>query len=158
MSHRATCVSYSARRGTMNRMSDAADGSPPPAAPRDEAMEELATRLFDMARAGDAGRLTAYLEAGTPPNLANQQGDTLLMLAAYHGHAAAVAALLAAGADPDRLNDKGQSPLAGAVFRGEDEVVRALVAAGADPDAGQPTARATARMFGRDDLLAALDR
>jgi len=64
-----------------------------------------------------------------------------------------VTALLRRGADPDRLNDRGQSPLAGAIFKGEDEVVAALMAAGADPDAGAPTARATAQMFGRTDLL-----
>ena len=62
-------------------------------------------------------------------------------------------ALVQRGADPDRLNDRGQSPLAGAIFKGEDEVVAALMAAGADPDAGAPTARATAQMFGRSDLL-----
>ena len=114
----------------------------------------LATRLFDLARGGRTEPLVAYLDAGVPANLANHAGDSLLMLAAYHGHPALVRALLERRADPDRLNDRGQSPLAGAVFKGEDEVVRALLAAGADPGAGAPSARATAAMFGRDDLLA----
>ena len=114
----------------------------------------LATKLFDLARRGDTETLTAYLDAGVSPNLANDAGDTLLMLAAYHGHAAAVTALLDRGAEPDRVNDRGQSPLAGAVFKGEDAVVDALLSGGADPDAGTPTARATARMFGREDLVA----
>ena len=120
--------------------------------PSDELIE-FATRLFDLARTGDAAQLAAYLDAGVDPDLANHQGDTLVMLAAYHGHAAAVRALLERGADPDRLNDRGQSPLAGAVFKGEDDVVRALVAGGADPGAGAPTAWATAEMFGRGDLV-----
>ena len=60
------------------------------------------------------------------------------------------------GADVDRLNDRGQAPVAGAVFKGEDAVVRVLVEAGADPLAGHPTAVDTARMFGREDLLALL--
>jgi ankyrin repeat protein len=119
----------------------------------DDELIAFATRLFGLARAGETDQLTTYLEAGVDPNLANQKGDTLVMLAAYHGHADTVRALLAHGADPDRANDRGQTPLAGAVFKGEDAVVSALAAAGADPRAGTPSAVATARMFERDDLL-----
>jgi uncharacterized protein len=122
----------------------------------DDAVRELATRVFDLARAGDAASLAEYVDAGVPVNLTNEKGDTLLMLAAYHGHVDAVAALIARGADVDRLNDRGQAPVAGAVFKGEDAVVRALVAGGADPHAGHPTAVDTARMFEREDLLALL--
>jgi ankyrin repeat protein len=113
---------------------------------------DFATRLFDMARRGDH-QLVAYVAGGISPNLSNDKGDSLLMLAAYHGHADLVRALLGRGADPDRANDRGQTPLAGAVFKAEDEVVRALLAAGADPAAGTPSARDTARMFGREDLF-----
>jgi ankyrin repeat protein len=90
-------------------------------------------------------------------DLAAATGDTLVMLAAYHGHAETVAALLERDADPDRTNDKGQTPLAGAVFKGYEAVVDVLLAAGADPDGGTPSARATAMMFERTDLLARLD-
>lgn len=114
---------------------------------------ELATKIFGFARAGDTESLGAYLAAGIPVNLTNDNGDTLLMLAAYHGHADTVTHLCALGADVNRLNNRGQSPLAGALFKGEDEVVRVLVANGADPEAGQPTARDAARMFGREHLL-----
>ncbi|MEU2433534.1 ankyrin repeat domain-containing protein [Streptomyces sp. NPDC007861] len=114
---------------------------------------ELATRIFDLARQGDAEALAAYVDAGVPANLTNDKGDSLVMLAAYHGHAAAVTALLARGADVDRANDRGQTPLAGAVFKGEDAVVRALLDGGADPGAGTPSAVDTARMFGKTDLL-----
>jgi ankyrin repeat protein len=99
---------------------------------------ELAGRLFDMARSGDAAALAAYLDAGVPVNLTNHNGDTLVMLAAYHGHPDTVEVLTARGADVNRINDRGQTPLAGAVFKGEDDVVRLLVAAGADPAAGGP--------------------
>ncbi len=122
----------------------------------DAAVVELATRLFNMARTGQATQLAAYLDAGVSPNLSNQRGDTLVMLAAYHGHADAVRALLARGADADRLNDRGQTPLAGAVFKDEEDVIRALLEGGADPEAGHPSALDTARMFGRDDLVALL--
>ena len=135
-------------------MDDGPEPDEPNEPPADVA--ELAGRLFDLARDGEAATLTAYVDAGVPVNLTNDAGDTLLMLAAYHGHADTVRALVARGADVDRRNDRGQSPLAGAVFKGEDDVVRALAEAGADPLAGHPTAVDTARMFGRDDLLVVL--
>lgn len=126
--------------------------------PDDPAITELATRLFDMARGGDTDTLDAYLQAGVPVNLSNHNGDSLIMLAAYHGHPATVAALLARGADPDQPNDRGQTPIAGAVFKGEDAVVHALLDGGADPWAGRPTAVDTARMFGRDDYVELFER
>ncbi len=114
----------------------------------DPELEEFATRLFDLARAGDTDTLRAYVEAGVPVDLTNGKGDTLLMLAAYHGHAETVRMLAELGADPGRANDRGQTPLAGAVFKKEPEVVDVLLAAGADPHAGTPSAMDTARMFG----------
>ena len=120
--------------------------------PAPEAVD-LAHVLFDLARAGEAERLAAYVDAGAPVDLTDPSGNTLLMLAAYHGHAATVAQLADRGADVDRLNDRGQSPLAGAVFKGEEAVVAALLERGADPEAGTPTARETAQMFGLPDLL-----
>jgi ankyrin repeat protein len=119
----------------------------------DPQLVEIAHLCFDLAREGHTRRLTAYVDNGVPPDLTDAAGNTLLMLAAYHGNAETVAALLERGAGVDALNDRGQSPLAGAIFKGEDEVVRTLVAAGADPDAGSPSARATAEMFGRTDLV-----
>ncbi len=113
----------------------------------------MAHQCFDWARAGSTDRLAAYVEAGVPVELTDASGNTLLMLAAYHGHAGTVRALAGAGAVVDAVNDRGQTPLAGAVFKGEDDVVRALLELGADPDAGTPTARATAAMFERPDLI-----
>jgi len=115
---------------------------------------DFTAKLFDLARGGRTTELAQYVDQGIPANLSNDNGDTLLMLAAYHDHAELVDALLRRGADPDRANGRGQVPLAGAVFRGNDQVVRALLAAGADPRAGTPSAVDIARLFGRDDLLA----
>ncbi|MEI5103551.1 ankyrin repeat domain-containing protein [Streptomyces sp. PmtG] len=122
--------------------------------PLDPEVVELAGKVFDLARAGDAETLAAYVDAGVPVNLTNDSGDSLVMLAAYHGHAPAVRALVERGADTNRANDKGQTPLAGAVFKGADDVVRALLDGGADPAAGTPSAVDTARMFGKTELLA----
>ena len=113
---------------------------------------ELAHRLLDLARAGRAHELAAYVDAGVPADLTDPAGNTLVMLGAYHGHADVVRALATRGADVDRPNDRGQTPLAGAVFKGEVAVVRALLEHGADRTAGSPTPLDTARMFGRDDL------
>ncbi|MFI9273018.1 ankyrin repeat domain-containing protein [Kitasatospora sp. NPDC052896] len=136
-------------------MADFPDAQSTAADEPDEAeLIELAGRIFDAARAGDRASLAAFLDAGAPVNLSNDRGDTLLMLAAYHGHAEAVRLLLERGAEPDRANDRGQTPLAGAVFKGADEVLTALLEGGADPAAGQPSAVDTARMFGKDELLA----
>ncbi|WP_122261813.1 ankyrin repeat domain-containing protein [Ornithinimicrobium cerasi] len=121
--------------------------------PLDPETVDLAHALFDMARQGRTAQLAAYVDAGAPVDLADPAGNTLLMLAAYHGHADLVHELARRGADVDRLNDRHQSPLAGAVFKAEPDVVAALLGLGADPDAGTPTARDTAQLFGRPDLL-----
>ncbi|WP_255954258.1 ankyrin repeat domain-containing protein [Streptomyces odontomachi] len=119
----------------------------------DPEVVELATKIFDLARQGETDALAAYVDAGVPANLTNDRGDSLVMLAAYHGHAGTVRALLDRGAAADRANDRGQTPLAGAVFKGEEAVIRVLLDAGADPAAGTPSARDTARMFGKTDVL-----
>jgi ankyrin repeat protein len=123
----------------------------------DDRLRELANLLFAAARNGDVPLLAEAMEGGAPPDLTNQNGDTLVMLAAYHGHARAVQVLLDAGAQPDLLNDRGQTPLAGATFKGFTEVVETLLAAGADPYAGSPPAFTTALMFQRDDLVELFD-
>jgi len=118
-------------------------------------VRDLATRLFDMARNGDEA-LIEYLDNGVSPDLANQDGYSLLMLAAYAGHTAIVRGLLERGADVDKQNNRGQTPLAGAVFKKYDEVVDVLIDAGADPHAGAPSAVETAKLFQMHDALARL--
>src|SRR6478672_12364718 len=123
----------------------------PRQAPEPEVLD-LAARLFDAARSGDAAMLAAYLDAGVPVNLTNTNGDTLVMLAAYYGHDSAVAALIARGADVDRHNNRGQTPLAGAVFKNDTTIIELLLSANADPLAGSPSALETARFFAREEL------
>src|ERR1700760_1596334 len=66
---------------------------------------DLASKLFDHARAGSPDDLATYISVGISPNLSNSKGDTLLMLASYHGHVETVSMLLEKGADPNALND-----------------------------------------------------
>src|SRR5262245_1367724 len=109
-----------------------------------EQKERVVAIAMDLAREGRTGELLECVDHGLPVDTADPDGNTLVMLAAYHGQAETVRALVGRGADVDRRNDRDQSPVAGALFKGEAEVVRALVAAGADLDAGTPTARAAA--------------
>ncbi|QPC62266.1 hypothetical protein HYE67_004497 [Fusarium culmorum] len=130
-------------------------------------MIEFASKMYDAARKGDVATFEQALPAGLPPNLTNDKGDTLLMLAAYHGHADLVKVLIQHGADPNRLNDRGQSPLAGAVFKKEDAVIqngglrldiltillrKELLDGGADPEYGQPSASECVTMFKQEDM------
>jgi uncharacterized protein len=118
---------------------------------------DFAHRMFEAARNGFTEDLERNLNAGLPPNLTNDKGDTLLMLAAYHDHADTLRVLLDAGADTSRSNDRGQTALGAAVFRQNEVTVRALLAAGADPDAGGPTAREMAAFFQLPAMTALLD-
>ena len=97
------------------------------------------------AREGMTEELAGFVDHGLPADVQDEDGNTPLMLAAYHGHAETVRVLVERGADVDRRNHRDQSPVAGAVFKGEDEVVRVLVDAGADLDAGTPSATADRR-------------
>lgn len=124
----------------------------------DSEVFDLAHRMFDAARAGDAPLLLPLLDQGAPANMQDPQGNSLLMLAAYHGHAELVRELAARGADVDQVNDRGQSPLAGAAFKGTQDVAEALLAAGANPDLGAPSARDTAAYFQRAEITALIER
>ena len=108
---------------------------------------------LDLARRGHTVDLVDALDHGLPIDVADHEGNTLLMLAAYHRHLDTVTALVEHGADVNRRNHHNQSIIAGALFKGAEDIVRALVDAGADLDAGTPTARETAALFGRQDLL-----
>jgi ankyrin repeat protein len=136
------------------------DPSNPSSAPAqndiDPDLQAVAREVFDLARRGDAATLAAVIRKGVPPNLRNEKGDSLLMLASYHGHADAVRTLAELGADPDLRNDNGQSPIAGAAFKGFKEVVEALLAGGADVEGASPdgrTALMIAAMFNRTEIV-----
>ncbi|MFB4421306.1 ankyrin repeat domain-containing protein [Streptomyces sp. QL37] len=119
----------------------------------EEQTHQLVVIVTDLAREGRTAELLEFLDHGLPVDVQDQEGNTALMLAAYHGHTETVRALIGRGADVDLRNARDQSPVAGALFKGEDAIVAALVAAGADLDAGTPSARAAAEMFGRTALL-----
>ena len=59
--------------------------------------------IFDLVRDNKPLALTSLLNQGIPVNLTNSNGDTLLILAAYHEHKDMVRILIDAGADLNRL-------------------------------------------------------
>ena len=83
-------------------------------------------------------------------------GDTFLILAAYHEASDTVAMLIDSGAALKAENSRGQRALTCAVFKKDIVSARHLIEAGADPDAGVPTARQTATMFGVTEVEALL--
>lgn len=119
----------------------------------EEQAAKIVAMAADLARQGRTAELLEFVDHGLPVDSQDGEGNTALMLAAYHGHPETVRALVERGADVDLRNNRDQSPIAGALFKGEDEVVTVLLAAGADLDAGTPSARAAAEMFGRAHLL-----
>jgi uncharacterized protein len=137
------------------------DTAPPtPSQPTDTEMDprliDFAREVFDTARRGEAATLAGLIDQGLPPNLRNEKGDTLVMLASYHGHANAVRALVQRGADPNLRNANGQTPLAGAAFKGYLDVIGALLDNGADVEGASPdgrTALMVAAMFDRTDIV-----
>jgi hypothetical protein len=83
------------------------------------------------ARLGDTRQLTGLLDRGIDPNTVDQQGNSLLILAAREGQLDTVEALLKYRARIDYRNLAGDSALMLAVLRGHDAVVQALLKAGA---------------------------
>ena len=128
--------------------------TPPPAL--DDDTLAFAPRVFQYARMGHAEELAELFGQGLPPNLRNDKGDSLLMLAAYNGQEAAARAILAAGGDTELANDRGQTPLAGAAFKGDMTMARLLLDRGAQVDGtggGSRTALMTAAMFDRTEMI-----
>jgi ankyrin repeat protein len=113
--------------------------------------------VVGLAREGETAELTRLIDAGVPVNLSAANGDTLLILAAYHVHLDTVQALLGRGADTARVNDRGQTAIGAAVFRRAESVVQALLDAGADPWLGRQSAYAVAEVFELQDMRALLD-
>ncbi|MCL1962351.1 MAG: ankyrin repeat domain-containing protein, partial [Desulfovibrionaceae bacterium] len=72
----------------------------------------------------EAARLA--LQAGAPPDAADAQGQTALMLAAARGHAPLARLLLAAGAAPRRADPSGLTAAAHARRAGHAALAREI--------------------------------
>jgi len=113
--------------------------------------EVTAVPCKDASRSGAEGRIIhavkmrnfelvqELLNAGTSANTRNEDGDTLLHLAAYEGHEEMCRLLLEHNAQIDAKNALGSTPLMVAVARNDRQahinVCRLLIAKGADINA-----------------------
>ena len=96
--------------------------------------------LFEMVKTGDVEAVQQALMSGTNVDIRDEEGSTLLMLAAHAGNLPMVNVLLEAGADVNAHNERGWAPLINAAYnaeykRGFAEVVQALIDAGANIEA-----------------------
>jgi ankyrin repeat protein len=80
----------------------------------------------NLIKRSDEAALRAALEAGLDPNLVNQNGWSLLMLAAVEGDVALGRLLLESGAKPALENNKGETALTLATHRGYELFVALL--------------------------------
>ncbi|MCZ6111310.1 ankyrin repeat domain-containing protein [Campylobacter ureolyticus] len=120
---------------------------------------ELCQMAFDFARNNEFETLSKMIDAGLSPNLTNEKGDSLLMLASYNGSFETTKMLLEKGAEVDKKNDRGQTPLAGVAFKGNLEIVKLLVENGANIDENNGlgmTPYSFAVMFGRSEVTSYL--
>jgi len=122
---------------------------------------ELQKMALDLARAGDTDQLQKMIAAGMPVNLADEKGQTLLMLASYNGNPDTTRMLLEYGAEVDQKNDRGQTPLGGVAFKGYAEIAELLIKHGADLNSnngGGMTPLHYASMFGRFEVVKVLEK
>lgn len=127
----------------------------------EERYAELQQIALDFARSGETTELKKMIDAGLPVDLADEKGQTLLMLSSYNGRKETTRMLLDAGADPDRRNDRGQTPLGGTAFKGYREIAGLLIDAGADIHADNGAGMSPihyAAMFGRWDVVELLEQ
>ena len=97
----------------------------------------MSTELFNTVLAGDVAKVTALLKGDADCNASNDEGASLLMLAAGAGQLAMVEMLLMAGAKVDATDARGWTALMKALFnyelnRGFPDIVSALISAGAN--------------------------
>ncbi len=120
---------------------------------------ELQVMALDFARKGNKQTLKKMINHGLNKNLADEKGNTLLMLASYSGQFECAKMLLELGTDIDKRNDRGQTPLGGVAFKGNLEMVKLLLKFGAKIDAdngGGKTPLLFAAMFGQKEVVAYL--
>lgn len=121
---------------------------------------EMRLLAFQSARVGNVELLGTLVGQGIPVNLADCNGNSLLMLASLNGHTACVRSLLNLGAEVDFRNQRGQTPLGAAAFKGYSAIIKLLWKHGAalDADNGKGmTPIVLAKVFGRHAAVQVLE-
>lgn len=116
----------------------------------------------DAIRAADVRSLRGFLARGTPVQACDEQGESLLAIAANSGNLAAAKVLLNAGADPNRADRRGWTPLHVATIMNDKAMARLLVEGGADVNRSTSTGLTpllmTAQGSSREMMCWLLDR
>ena len=90
--------------------------------------------IFDYAASGDTGAVEYMLTTGTPIDVENTAGETVLTIAAVNGHLDILDLAIAAGARIDHEGQFGKTALCWAAERGHYAAVEHLLKHGADID------------------------
>lgn len=90
--------------------------------------------LFQAAVLGNVKILSIMVHNSIYPEMVNQDGQTILHIAAKHGHCDEVEFLLGCGFDVNARDNVGNTALHLAISNGWEKMVEVLVAAGADVD------------------------
>jgi len=98
-------------------------------------------RLFTAVQGGQYRRAASFLKRGADMNRKNDQGDTVLHIAASLGRTDFAELLIAHGADVNVRNKFGETPLHVAASAGSKDVLALLIAKGADLNATNPRGR-----------------
>lgn len=104
------------------------------------------TDLFGAARHGRTDLVTALLDAGFDPAVAEGSGGTLLHVLSHLDHEALLPRLLAAGLPVNGADKEGGTPLHRAEEADARDLAAALLAAGADPDLADQYGRVPAKL------------
>ena len=97
----------------------------------------MSAEIINAVLAGDVAKTAALLKKGADCNSTNEEGSSLLMLAAGSGNLELVEMLIKSGAEVDATDARGWTALFKALFnyeqnRGFPDVVSILIAAGAN--------------------------
>jgi len=97
----------------------------------------MSAEIINAVKSGDVESARRFLAAGTDINSRDEEGATLLMIAAHTGNLRMVIALIELGADVNATDERGWTPLMKAAYnaemnRGFADVVQALIDAGAN--------------------------
>ncbi|CAI8034965.1 Ankyrin homolog [Geodia barretti] len=89
--------------------------------------------LMQASKVGTVEIARLLLNAGANPNLANDEGQTALIIASTHGHCDVAELLLEKGANPDMQNNDRWTALMAAVYSNHNNIALKVIEAGATP-------------------------